>query len=198
MKRQVKTLQHIAALMLGVFLILSPLAQAADNQGTGDVASDPAALVDSNIFQLFSTGSALTLVKTAFLTSTGAELTSGATLPQGTLVDFMIYVNNSGSVVVSDTSIQDVLDPLFLYQAGSIRVDNAVANCAADPCTNLEEAAIYASAILVGASTDAVDAPDVASITGATIDVGNENAANGQQDAAANRVLAVVFTVQVQ
>jgi hypothetical protein len=73
-----------------------------------------------------------------------------------------------------------------------------VANCAADPCTNLEEAAIYASAILVGASTDVVDAPDVASIAGVTIDVGNENAANGQLDAAANRVLAVVFTVQVQ
>ena len=199
MKRQfVKKLQHIAALMLGVFLILSPVAQAADNQGTGDVASDPAALVDSNIFQLFSTGAALTLVKTAYLNSTGVELTSGDTLPVGTLVDFMIYVNNSGSVAVNDTSIQDVLDPLFLYQAGTIRVDNAVANCAADPCTNLEEAAIYASAILVGASTDAVDAPDVASFAGVTVDVGDENVLNGPQNVAANSVLAVVFTVQVQ
>jgi len=199
MKRQiVKKLQHIAALMLGVFLILSPIAQAADNQGTGDVASDPAALVDSNIFQLFSTGAALTLVKTAFLNSTGVELTSGDTLPQGTLVDFMIYVNNSGSVAVNDTSIQDVLDPLFLYQAGSIRVDNAVANCAADPCTNIEEAAIYASAILVAPRTDAVDAPDVASFAGVTVDVGDENVLNGPQNAAANSVLAVVFTVQVQ
>ncbi len=199
MKRQIiRKLQHVAALMLGVFLILSPVAQAADNQGTGDVASDPAALVDSNIFQLFSTGAVLTLVKTAYLNSTGVELTSGDTLPQGTLVDFMIYVNNSGSVAVLDTSIQDVLDPLFLYQAGTIRVDNAVANCAADPCTNLEEAAIYASAILVAPSTDVVDAPDVASIAGTTIDVGDENVLNGQQDAAANSVLAVVFTVQVQ
>jgi len=199
MKRQiVRKLQHFAALMLGVFLILSPIAQAADNQGTGDVASDPAALVDSNIFQLFSTGAALTLVKTAFLNSTGVELTSGDTLPQGTLVDFMIYVNNSGSVAVNDTSIQDVLDPLFLYQAGSIRVDNAVANCAADPCTNIEEAAIYASAILVAPRTDAVDAPDVASFAGVTVDVGDENVLNGPQNAAANSVLAVVFTVQVQ
>jgi uncharacterized repeat protein (TIGR01451 family) len=114
------------------------------------------------------------------------------------MVDFMIYVNNSASVAVTDTSIQDVLDPLFVYQAGTIRVDNAVANCAAVACTPAEEAAIYASAILVGASTDAVDAPDVASFAGVTVDVGDENAANGQQDAAANRVLAVVFTVQVQ
>jgi hypothetical protein len=198
MKRQVTTPQHFAALMLGVFLILSPLAQAADNTGTGDVSGDTNALVDSNVFQLFTTGAALTLVKTAFVNSTGVQLTSGDTLPAGTMVDFMIYVNNSASVAVTDTSIQDVLDPLFVYQAGTIRVDNAVANCAAVACTPAEEAAIYASAILVGASTDAVDAPDVASFAGVTVDVGDENAANGQQDAAANRVLAVVFTVQVQ
>ena len=199
MKRQFgKVMQHFAALMLGVFLMLGPAAQAADNTGSGDVAGDGAALVDSNIFQLFTTGAALTLVKTAYLTSTGVELTSGDTLPQGTLVDFMIYVNNSGSVAVNDTSIQDVLDPLFVYQAGTILVDNAVANCAADPCSNAEEAAIYASAIAVAASTDAVDGPDPASFAGVTVDVGNQSVANGQVDAAANSVLAVVFTVQVQ
>ena len=184
--------------MLGVFLILSPVAQAADNTGTGDVSGDAAALVDSNVFQLFTTGAALTLVKTAFLNSTGVQLTSGDTLPAGTMVDFMIYVNNTASVAVTDTSIQDVLDPLFVYQAGSIRVDNSVGDCAAVACTPAEEAAIYASAIAVAASTDAVDAPDVASFAGVTVDVGDENVLNGQQDAAANSVLAVVFTVQVQ
>ena len=103
MKRQfARTLQRIVALSLGVFLTLSHVAQAADNTGTGDVAGDPAALVDSNVFQLFSTGAALTLVKTAFLTSDGTPLTSGATLPQGTNVDFMIYVNNSASVTITD------------------------------------------------------------------------------------------------
>jgi uncharacterized repeat protein (TIGR01451 family) len=199
MKRQFgKSLQHIAAIMLGVFLILSPAARAADNTGTGDVAGDGGALVDSNIFQLFSTGAALTLVKTAFLTSTGAQLSTGATLPQGTMVDFMIYVNNPGSVAVTDTSIQDVLDPLFVYQAGTIRVDNSVANCAAVACTPAEEAAIYASASGLAASTDAVDGPDPASFAGVTVDVGDQAVANGQVDAAANRVLAVVFTVQVQ
>jgi len=74
MKRQfARTLQRIAALGLEVFLTLSHVAQAADNTGTGDVAGDPAALVDSNVFQLFSTGAALTLVKTAFLTSDGTS-----------------------------------------------------------------------------------------------------------------------------
>ena len=197
MKRQYeKITQQFAAFVLGVFLILSSVAQAAVNTGTGDVAGDDAALVNSTPFTLLSSG-ALTLYKTAFLNSSGTQLTSGDTLPTGTLVDFMIYVDNKGSIPVTDTSIQDVLDPLFAYQATSIRVDNSVANCAAAACTPAEEVAIYTAAAATGALTDGVDA-DTASIAGVTVDVGNQNVANGQLDAAANRVLAVVITVQVQ
>lgn len=178
---------------------MSQTANAEDNTGTGDVAGDPAALVDSNVFQLFSTGASLTLVKTAFLTADGSALTTGATLPQGTLVDFMIYVNNEGSVATSDVSIQDVLDPLFVYQVGTIRVDNSVANCAATACTPAEEDAIYAAAAAATAGTDPIDAPDTVSFNGGnTVDVGDQSVANGQVDAAGNAVLAVVFTVQVQ
>lgn len=200
MKRQIKkSLQRIAAFTFGAILLLSQPAHAEDNTGTGDIAGDLAALVDSNIFQLFSTGANLTLVKTAFLSSDGTALTSGATVPSGTNVDFMIYVNNEGSVAISDVSMQDVLDPLFQYQAGTIRVDNSVANCAATACTPAEEAAIYAAAVVVAAGTDGIDAPDTVSYDGTdTIDVGNLPVANGQVDALANSVLAVVFTVQVQ
>ncbi len=75
MKRQfARTLQRIAALSFGVFLTLSHVAQTADNTGAGDVAGDSAALVDSNVFTLFSTGGALTLVKTAFLTNHGLNI----------------------------------------------------------------------------------------------------------------------------
>ena len=197
MKRQVKIMQHVAALMLGVFLILSPVAQAALNTGTGDVAGDPTALGDSNPFELLSTP-ALTLVKTAFLTVGGTQLTTGATLPAGTLVDFMIYVDNKASVAITDTSIQDILDPLFVYQVGSIRTDNTHANCAGATCTAGEEGTIYAAALGGAAATEAVDAPDPASFAGVTLDVGNQVVANGQVDAAANRVYAVIFTVQVQ
>ena len=200
MKRQYGNItQRIAALLLGVLLTLGQVAQAEDNTGTGDVAGDTAALVDSNVFQLFSTGAAMTLVKTAFLTSDGSQLTSGATLPQGTLVDFMIYVNNSGSVQISDTSIQDVLDPLFVYQAGTIRVDNSQ-SCAAAVCIPGEEPGIYAAVIAVAAGSDGAGAGDTVSFDGTdTIDVGDEiETANDRQDAAANAVLAVVFTVQVQ
>ena len=81
MKRQfVKTMQHIAALTLGVFLTLGQVAQTAPNQGIGDVAGVGADLTDSNVFDLSSTG-ALVLVKTAFLTTGGAQLSDNDTVP---------------------------------------------------------------------------------------------------------------------
>ena len=198
MKRQFgKITQHFAAFMLGVLLTLGSVAQAADNTGIGDVAGDPAALTDSNVFQLFSSG-ALTLVKTAFLTANQAPLTSGDTLPAGTDVDFMIYVNNQSDLAILDVTIQDVLNALFLYTANTIRVDNSVAECALAACTAAEELAIYNSARVLAAGTDAVLAGDSVSFVGTTVDVGNNVQANDQQDAAANSVLAVVFTVTVQ
>ncbi len=200
MKRQFgKIMQHLAALMLGVLLTLGSVAQAADNTGIGDVAGDAAALGDSNVFQLFSSG-ALTLVKTAFLTANQAPLTSGDTLPAGTDVDFMIYVNNKSDLIVADVTIEDVLDALFLYgPADNIRVNNATAECALAACTAVEELAIYNAARVVAAGTDAVLAGDSISFVGTTVDVGDENqVGNDQQDAAANSVLAVVFTVTVQ
>lgn len=200
MKRQLgKTLQHIVAVTFTAVLVMSQSANAEVNIGTGDVAGDTNALVNSAPFNLSSTGANLTLVKTAFLTGSGTQLADGATVPSGTLVDFMIYVNNEGSVGVTDVSVSDVLDPLFAFQTGTIRVDNSIANCTATVCTPAEEVAIYTAAAAATAGTDGIDAPDTVSYDGTdTIDAGNQNVANGQIDAAANAVLAVVFTVQVQ
>jgi len=170
---------------------------AENNTGTGDVNGDPAALADSNVFQLFGTGAGLQLVKTAWMTSDGSPIATGSTVPQGTNVDFMIFVSNQGSVAINDISIQDVLDPLFVYQAGTILVDNSVASCAAAVCDATEQAAIYAAASVVVANSDLVDA-DTSSFAGVTVDAGNQSVANGVLNAAADRVLAVVFTVQVQ
>jgi hypothetical protein len=199
MKRQFeKTTQYLAALMLGVLLTLGSVAQAADNIGVGDVAGDPAALVDSNTFVLNSSG-ALTLVKTAWLTVGGTPIVSGTTLPAGTQVDFMIYVNNKSDLQIDDVTIADTLDALFLYgPADNIRVDNAVVECSLAACDPAEELAIYNAARVVGAGTDAVGGDSV-SYVAPTVDVGNENqGGNTQQNAAANSVLAVVFTVAVQ
>ncbi len=197
MKRQFgKTLQHIAALTLGVLLTLGHVAQAAPNQGTGDVAGVGADLTDSNVFILSSTGSGLVLVKTAFLTSGGAQLTSSDTVPAGTSVDFMIYINNESSVAISDVSIQDVLDAAFTYQTGTIKIDNSVADCAAT-CDAAEEQAVYAAAILTAALTDGAG-DDAASFAALTVDAGNSVVGtNARLDVAANTVLALVFTVVV-
>jgi len=197
MKRQFgKTLQHIAALTLGVFLTLGHVAQAANNQGTGDVADVGADLTDSNVFILSSTGSGLVLVKTAFLTSSGTQLTSSDTVPAGTSVDFMIYINNESSVAISDVSIQDVLDAAFTYQAGTIKIDNSVVDCAAT-CDAAEEQAVYAAAILTAALTDGAG-DDAASFAALTVDAGNSVVGtNAQLDVAGNTVLALVFTVLV-
>lgn len=199
MKRQIATkLRHVAVTALATILATGSwhTAFADDNIGTGDVAGDTNALANSNVFQLFSTGAGLTLVKTAFMTSDGSPIGSGSTVPQGTFVDFMIYVNNESSVAINDISIQDVLVPLFAYQAGTIRVDNSVADCGAS-CDAAEEAAIYAAASGAAANTDGVDG-DTSSFAGVTVDAGNEAVGNGPLNVAANTTLAVVFTVQVQ
>lgn len=178
---------------------LGSAANAAPNQGTGDIAGDTNALVDSNVFNLLSTGSALTLVKVAFLAD-GTPLASGSTVPTGTTVKFMIYVNNSASIPINDVSVQDVLDPLFLYAGpDTVQVDNSVANCAAVACTPAEEAAIFAAVNGAATSTDATG-DDSASVTGGTtVDVGNQvQATNAQQNVAANTVLAVLITAVVQ
>ena len=180
---------------LGVSLLtFATAANAANNTGTGDIAGDAAALQDSNVFSLLSTGSALQLVKRAFLMD-GTPITTGATLPTGTTVKFMVYVSNAASITVNDVSMQDVLDPLFSYQANTIKVDNSVANCAGASCTAVEEAAIFAAVNAASAGTDAVDVDALSFTGGNTVDAGNQNQANAQLNAAANSTLAILFNV---
>ena len=127
------------------------------------------------------------LVKTAF--RSGAELTSGATLPRGTLVQFMIYVDNPTGVTVSDLNVSDVLDPGFSYQVSSIKVDNSAA-------TGSAPADVYLAVNAAAPVTDANDG-DVAGISGATITAGSTGG-NGQLDIAPNAVWAILFDVTVQ
>jgi len=139
----------------------------------------------------------LVLVKRGFLTD-GTPVADGATLPRGTLVDFLLYLNNPGPAR-PDASVRDVLDPSFVYLAGTTRIDTTTANCAGGNCTGAEEAAIYSAVDAVPASTDAVDG-DLASFDGptTTIDAGDENAGNAQLDVPANSVAAMLIRVRVQ
>ncbi len=174
----------VAVLALGFF---PSNALAADNDATGDIGGDATDLTDSNTFTLNST--TLALVKTAFLTD-GTQLTSGATIPKGTLVQFMVYIDNSTAIAVDDVNVQDVLDVAFTYQAGTIKVDNS-------QNTGATEAAIYAAVNATAALDDAVDGVDEAGISGTTISAGS-GAGNAQLDIAGSKVWAMLFTVEMQ
>lgn len=196
MKRQYgKIMQRIAALMLGAFLFASPMAQAATNTAFGDIASVPGDLDDSNTFELIA-ASTPTLVKRAFLAGGGAALSDGDTLPAGTSIDFLIYLNNEANLDILDVSIQDNLTG-FTYTPGTIRVLNTtLSSVCADPtaCTAGEEVTIYDDVRVTGALLDTATGADSASYIGTQVDVGNEVQANAQQDVSANTILAVVFT----
>jgi hypothetical protein len=176
------------------------------NQADGDVDGDTNALGISNNFQLSSTGAGLALVKTAWMTSDGSPIASSSTVPRFTNVDFMIYVNNIGSVDINDVSIVDQLDALFAYNdaVNSIRVVNVAipsttGACALALCTTDEELEIYTAAVAAGANTNGTG-DDTSSFDNGTdtVHVGDVTAANTRLDVLADRVLAVVFTVQVQ
>jgi hypothetical protein len=195
MKRQYgKIMQRIAALMLGAFVFASPMAQAATNTALGDIAGVDADLDDSNIFELIA--SAPTLVKAAFLTSDGTPLTTGARLPAGTQVDFLIYINNETDIDLDDVGMQDTLVG-FTYVAGTIRVLNTTGECALTVCTTgpgSEEEGIYNDVVGEVPLSDSAG-NDAASYGAPTVEVGNAvTLGNAQQNAVANTVLAVVFT----
>jgi uncharacterized repeat protein (TIGR01451 family) len=184
----------VVALVLG--LIAAP-ALGETNQATGDIAGTADALADSNIVTLSSTGNQLTLVKRAYLPD-GTRVPTTSTLPSGSVVDFLIYISNDSTVQINDVSVQDVLDPAFVYQTGTIRVDNSVANCAATVCTPGEEDNLYSVIEPKAPLTDAVDG-DVASYSAGTqtIDAGNDSQANFQLNIAGARVWAMAFRVTV-
>ena len=188
-KFQWKTCFTVAAVaILSVALLLPGSAMAAPNQGTGDVAGIDADITNSNIFSLSSTTLALT--KMAFLAD-GTQLTTGATLPRGTEVRFVIYVDNTTTFPLSDVSVQDVLDPTFGYITGSMKASNAIS-------TGVSQAVIYSTVNAVaGTVSDAVDG-DVGSFAGVTIDAGNENAANSTLDVAGSSVWAILFRALMQ
>lgn len=137
----------------------------------------------------------LGIVKRAFLAD-GTPVSHTTVVPKGTLVEFLLYLNNAGAAV-NDVSLQDVLAAGFAYVPGSMRFSNTVASCAGPTCTGVEEAAILSAANSGTAGTDAVDG-DVVSRSGVTLRAGNQGAANAQLDLAAAKAWAVVFSVRAQ
>jgi hypothetical protein len=135
------------------------------------------------------------LVKKAFLTD-GTPIPSGTSVPRETVVKYLIYLNNRGGVQ-SDVSVRDVLDPVFLHQAGTLKVNNSTPACALTDCTAAEEATIFSGVDATVAMTDAVDG-DAVSITAGTIDAGDQVVANAVVNAAAASVWVLLVEVKVQ
>lgn len=175
------------AVFLMVGAIIPPTTRAADNTATGDVAGVGADLLDSNTVTLNPTP--LSLRKAAFLTD-GTPIASGSSVARGTLVDFLIYVDNSTPVPVADVNVSDVLAAEFLFQPTTLRADNSVAS-------GSTEAAIYAAVSTAPTLDDGVDGTDVAGVSGVTVSAG-AGAGNVQVDALPNAVWAILFTASVQ
>ncbi len=161
-----------------------------------DVRIYDGALSQSQITALATCAPAagLNIVKRAFWYD-GTPIPTGATIPRGVDFKYLLYINNQLGGR-NDVSVQDVLDPLFLYQPGSIQVDNAVSECAAASCTPAEEQTIFSSIDATPFLTDTADG-DVASFAASTIDAGDGNAANAQLNINGDSVWAILFTVQI-
>jgi len=190
------------AMILVVATALASAPQAATNTTSGDIGGS--GLTDGT-FDLSATQ--LALQKAAFLAVNGTSLTTGATVPKGTLVKFLIYLHNSTAAAALDTTIQDVLDSTFQYQAGTMKAstldDTGDAWCPGGTC---DSEAIFTEVDTNGAALgdgDAVVAPtdaDAGSYTSGstTLDFGDgNNANNAPLDVPTDNVWAVIFTVRV-
>lgn len=177
-----------AGLALAVLCTVAPAASfAADNTATGDIAGGASTITNSNTFTINSTQ--LALVKAAFL-SDGTPIASGTSVPKGSLVKFMIYLDNSTIVPADSLNVSDVLAAQFVYQPGTLKIDNSQA-------TGATAAAIFAAVDAAAAVTDAVSGADAAGISGSTVSAGL-SAGNAIVNVPASRVWAMLFSVKVQ
>lgn len=145
-------------------LLLPALAQAATNIGRADMGADPLAadndfITDSGTLTITSTK--LTVMKKAFVDdNTGTEIASGSSVVKGTIVKYMVYIDNSTNAQATDVRFVDLMDEVALtYQANSLRWNNNVTNTAAPVATIFTDTNAGASLAL----TDAISNGDVGS-----------------------------------
>ncbi len=185
----------MALLFLSLTLFAVPSAFGAANTATGDIGGTPANLIDSAAFNLSTT--TLAVMKTAFLESTGLELTDGDVLPIGTVVNFLIYIDNTTPIQVDDISLADTLvTATFNYTAESMRVLNTTDSTAV-AATTVQNIYDAVRAVPLLGTNDGVNG-DVASFTTPNFTVGDETVANGTLNVAASKVWALLYTVTMQ
>ncbi|PLX97843.1 MAG: hypothetical protein C0623_14310 [Desulfuromonas sp.] len=189
------TLRSVLLATVTAAIIFGPTsALAADNQATWNVAG--AAQTPSNIVSISSVDvSGLSLVKAAFLTSDNSAISSPATLPIGTSIDFVIYIDNDTGFAVSDVNINDQLNALFAYQlppASTIKVYNLTG-------TGATAQAIYDDVRNLGTAQTNATGDDFASYDAPTTTISaGRIAGNTQVDLTVGTVWAMMFTVVLQ
>ena len=153
----------LPALLVLLALLPAP-ARAATNIGRADLGADPLAsdndfITDSGPLVINSTK--LAVMKKAFLDdNSGTEIASGSSVVKGTIVKYMIYLDNSTNAQATDVRFIDLLDEVaFIYQAGSLRWNNNVTASAAPVATIFTDTNAGASLPL----TDAISNADVGS-----------------------------------
>jgi uncharacterized repeat protein (TIGR01451 family) len=172
-----------------VYTIVTAAATSADGSYGGLNASDVSVTnTDDDV------AAPLTIVKRAFLID-GTPIASGISLPKGTLVRFLLYVNNPGGAV-TDVTVQDVLDPGFTYVPGSLRWDDSSSSCPAG-CGGAEEASLYAAIAGGTSGTDATDGDPVA-FAGGGVHAGDGSVGSARLDVPAGKVWGVLFTTRVE
>jgi hypothetical protein len=178
------------AVVCAVQLVFWPaISLAATNQATGNIAGDATALSGSNTITLTTT--TLNLVKAAFLAN-GTQVASGSSLAKGTVVKFLLYIDNTTSAAADSVNVTDVLAATFAYQAGTIKADTSQATGAA-------VAAIYTAANAAATLTDAVSAADLAGYTAGTTTISaGQTAGNAKVIVPAGKVWALLFTTKMQ
>lgn len=191
-------------LVMLVLLLLPTFALAAINIGRANLGADPLPadgdfITDSPALTI--TATTLAVVKKAFLDdSSGTEIVSGSTVAKGTIVKFMLYIDNSSAIVANDVRLEDLLDKTaFTYQTGSLRWNNAVTATAATVATIFTDTSSSGVPL-----TDAAGAGDVGSADAAIlpasvrITFGAHSAqANGPLNIPAGKIAAFMFRARL-
>ena len=176
---------------------------AATNIGRANLGADPTNpdsdyITDSPTLTL--TSATLAVVKKAFLDDdSGTEIADGSSVVTGTIVKFLIYIDNSTSTQSSDVRLEDLLnDTDFTYQAGSLTWNNVVTNTGATLATVFSDTNAAGSGV---ALTDAVDGDVASADTSLSPDQVTMGAHSAQVNAAVNipagKIVAFMFRARI-
>jgi len=203
MKKTIRRRYTTLALTLALFLLLPSLVLAAVNIGRANLGADPLPADGDFVTDsppLTITATTLAVVKKAFLDdNSGTEIISGSSLAKGTIIKFLIYIDNPSALAASDVRIEDLLDKTgFTYQTGSLRWNNNVTVTAATQATIFNDA--NSGPVLTDAATAAdTGSADIAALPASVrITVGAHSLqTNAPLNIPAGRIAAIQFRARL-